>query len=656
MAIPAVSIIWDDQSDINAINPIVEDNVDRPIIMIASTADKGPEEWKHKVIGQEFYDLYGSNPSFDKHGQALIQAANAIDAGAYVTFKRVVAQDATLANIGIVANVSYKQVPYTDPTTGMHVWEAGGAGGAGQPATPVSRVFAMTSPGNTYTEVMTNQIDVSFQAVTYNLGNTSSTGGGASNDPAKFANQLFSTYHHTGSTGANNQTYPLFMLTDNGRGSSQKRFRIYRDSSESKPVQYVRYFIDIMEGDKTLESLAFTLNPDIIEKDRNMSLQNVIRQHSRQLRCVFFDEEYKAFCKNVAFLLNVTTSAMNSNPLLNTVSYEDFARQDPIFGTDFYGNTYQYLNCDYQILNNVFGIQLQNGSDGSFGDYPIRSSQYEYMMARAFRDDDDIYDLDNNRIDAVFDANYPDTVKRAIEDLVTFREDCVYFRDMGLGLKSLENIRVMDEYNLKNRFCATYVNSYDVYDPYTRKQISVTVMYDLVRLFVNHFINGRTRPFCGIKYGVIIPLDNMVKGTLNFSPKNTPKGDQRQLFDDLRINYLSFYNGNVLAMNSEYTSQTRYTQLSWINNVLAVQQVIKAIRVLCPKIRYSFIDGEDLQNYKRDINELIIDRYSSLFKEFSIEYRSNNQLSANKIVYATLSVKFRDFVQTEVFKITALQS
>ena len=653
MAIPTVNIIWDDQSAINKIDNIAEDNVDRPIIMVASTADKGPEEWKHKVFGDDFYKYYGETPSFARHGQPLIQAANAIDAGAYVTFKRVVASDATLANIGIVANVSYKAIAYEDETTGMKVYEKKDPANNNK----VTRVFAQSAPDG-YTEkdaVQTNQVNVQFQAVTYNLGSTSS-GGGATNDPAAFANQLFNTYHHTGSTGSNNQTYPLFMITDNGRGVSKKRFRISRDTTVSKPVSYVRYFIEIMEGDKTLETLAFTLNPDIIEKDRNINLQNVVKMQSKQLRCIFFDDEYTAFCKNVAFLLNTTTSELNSSPLLDTVTYEEFARQDPIFGTDFYGKKYRYLNCDYDILNNVFGIELQNGSNGAFGDTPIKAETYASEMKRAFIEDDDIYDVDNNRIDAIFDANYPSAVKRAIEDLAAFREDFMYFRDMGLGLRSLGNIKVMDEYNLKSRFCATYMNSYDIYDPYTRKQISVTIMYDLVRLFVKHFINGRARPFCGIKFDIYIPQDNFVEGTLNFSPKNTPKGDQRQTLDDLRINYASYNDGNILAVASEYTSQTDYTQLSFINNVLAIQQVIKAIRVLCPKIRYSFADGEDIQNYRRDIKELIIDRYSSLFQSFDIEYVENSQYASNKIFYAILKVQLRNFYQTEIFKITALQS
>ena len=232
----------------------------------------------------------------------------------------------------------------------------------------------------------------------------------------------------------------------------------------------------------------------------------------------------------------------------------------------------------------------------------------------------------------------------------------MYFRDMGIGISSIEELKLKDKDNVKSKFCATYMNSYDIYEPYTRKQITVTVMYDLARLFVKHFINGRSRPFCGQKYEIVIPSDNMVDGTLNFSPKITPILNQKKELDDLRINYVSYYDGNILTMNSEYTSQTEYTQLSWINNVLAVQEMIKAIRVLCPKNRYMFLDGEDLTKYKNDVQNMVISKYQNLFKSCTIEYVSNSLYESNKIIYAVIRVQFRNFIQTEMFKIICLQS
>ena len=93
---------------------------------------------------------------------------------------------------------------------------------------------------------------------------------------------------------------------------------------------------------------------------------------------------------------------------------------------------------------------------------PVDGHNIEEMVKVFNGTYDDIYDLDNNKIDMVVDANYPAEVKRAIEGMVSFREDCMYFRDLGLRLKSIEEIKDADKNSLKNKFCASYHNSYDI--------------------------------------------------------------------------------------------------------------------------------------------------------------------------------------------------
>lgn len=658
MASPNVTVIWDDQSAIETISTAVEDTLDRPIVMLASSFDKGPEEWKKKVFGDDFEKLYGKSPSFKKHGQVAIQAANLINAGGYATIKRVVADDSKLANIGVVAYVTYTQTDYIDPNTGVYLWECRLASGT------VNRIYSATDPStatDTYTKVKVNQVKVDFQLKTYATI--------AGNDLDDFTDRFYQDFHSTNSVG-NMDQYPLFMITDLGRGVSNKRFRIYRDTTQSYPISYARYFLEVSENDEVLETLAFTINPYISEyskdfnKNVNVSLQNVIRMRSMQLRCKLFDDEFDKMTENIAYLLNTSTTMNSTTPFMDTITAEEYAKTDILFGTDFYGEPFDYLTI-VSDLDNVFGIQLQNGDNGDFGDYPINAPTYALRLRDAFNagcdywcNPDDIYDVDNNRIDAIFDANYPPAVKNAIEQLVIFREDCIYFRDMGTKIKNIANMRSYIKTNnlVSSRFCASYCNSYDVYDPFTKKQITVTVMYNLVRLFVNHFINGRTRPFCGIKYGVVIPNDDIVMGTLNFYPKITPAEDQKATMDTLRINYCNYYEGNVLAVNNCYTSQTEYTQLSWLHNVLGVQEIIKAIRTVCPKIRYSFTDGDDLVQYKKDINDYVIEKYASNYKSISIEYVEDDLYDSNKIIYAVIKVQFRNFIQSEIFKITAIKS
>lgn len=633
-----VKIMWDDQSQIPQAYPEASEAIDYPVLMTVFSADKGPEEWKERLDYQTFRELYGETPSFYKHGQVLIQAHDAAAAGARMTCKRIVDPDSTLANIGVVAEVTTELVQSVDPVSGLGLWK--------NPVLDVETTtpqFLADGTFNWALAVKHQNVKISWKLVSVIH---------SGNEMSAFANTFYAANKHTSTIG-NSDHYALFLIADNGRGASNKRIRIYRDTSRSAPVLYVRYFLEIQEDGKVLETLPFTMNPDIVEKNHNLSLSDVVLRQSNQIRAVVFEDEFKAFTENVSNLVGFTEN--------------EFAYADCLFATDFYGNPYNECPNGGSIstlginLSTVYGIQLLNGSNGpSFGDRPIVSPKYAAEVVNAYNGnfDDCIYDLDNNRVDAIFDADYPDVVKRSIEQLVNFREDCMFFEDMGRYIRSIEDIELMfNTHSIsRSRFVAIYINSYDVYDPYTCKQINVTMMYNLARLFVKHFVNGRSRPFCGQKYSMVIPTESMIPGTLNFAPKRTPKKDQKAQLDALRVNYCCMFEGTILAVASEYTSQTEYTQLSFINNVLSVQEVIKAIRIVCPKIRYSFIDedSDDFARYKDDINNLIIAKYADRFKSCEIEYVTNEIYTLNKIIYAIIKVRFRDFVQTEYFKITAL--
>ena len=644
MPIPGVTFEWEDQSDIPSLDTLNQDTLDRPIYMFAFTADKGPEEWTHKVFGRRFFDLYGT-PSFRNHGQASIQAARVIQAGGYVTAKRVVADDSMLANIVLVADVQKIQEQETD-NNGAYLWTYTDPVSNSQ-VNVTSSTLPVAGVGGIPSGVTISPLMVDATRITYRLQSYAVLG----NNLDAFAKAARTDFDKNPVVIGNSGSYPLFILADMGRGVSKKRFRIYQDETVSRPVTYHRYFLEVSEDGNVVEVIPFTMNSAVVERDRSMGLAAAVRRASNQIRAQFFEDIYEKFVENIEYLSGV----------------QDMQFKDALFGYDLYGKAIKHFYTNATpLLDTVFGNPLVGGSYGSFGTRPAQLDHSNGMnivdikLKAAFAgntdDGDDIYDMDNNRIDCIFDCNYHSEVKRAIEQLVNFREDLVYFRDCGTMVKSYYDVVYADSFNDHSRYSATYINFYDTYDPYTRKQVTVTVTYHLATLFVAHFINGRIRPFCGQKYGIVIPSNEIVEGTLNFVPKRTPKEDQRQLFDDMRINYLSYYDGNILTMNSEYTSQTRYTQLSWINNVLGIQEIIKAIRRLVPKIRYSFIDGDDLEKYREDVQTQVIDKFQDRFQSCTIEYASNAIYDSNKLIYAIIRVKFRNFVQTEIFKIIALQS
>ena len=175
-------------------------------------------------------------------------------------------------------------------------------------------------------------------------------------------------------------------------------------------------------------------------------------------------------------------------------------------------------------------------------------------------------------------------------------------------------------------------------------------MYDLAAVMVKHFANGCCRPVAGVANDMILP--SAIEGTINFTPRITPDFNQKAELDSARINYAIFENG-VCVVQSTYSSQKDFTQLSFINNVLAVQEVIRAVRETCPKSRYTFTTGSDFSIYADRVNQ-VLNNFQSNFAELTFDYEQDSMMAAQKIFYASLYFRFNNWAQTEVFDIYAL--
>lgn len=585
----------------------------QPLYLAAASADKGPEEMR-VVSAENFFKLYGEDKNYYiKHGQPLLQVANLVNAGAKVLFKRVVADDATLANLTVVAKVASEetqktnkegQLLYVDALTGQETIDIGDGNEA----------------------VMIKTCKIKYEMVhKENMKNIQT-----------IITEVENAYE------SDETSYPLFTIIDNGRGLSNKKIRISPDYNTSKHKDYMKYNFEIIENNKIIETVPFCFDPDIVEANVNRSLQNVLKMYSNQLKCKLYEDQVLEFISKVAEISGNDEEYCRTNDLL-------FAKERKNVNMK---NVKIDLSDDLGNLSYLYGIALKHGTNGNFGDIPFGTSEYTEQLVKFFGGefDDSIYDLDNYKIDLLVDANYPAEVKRKIEELVTFREDFHYFRDLGIGLRTLEDILAADADSKKNKFCSSYLLSYDVIDPFTRKQIPVTVGYTLSRLLVNHFKNGRTRPVAGELYNMV--LSDAIEGTVNFIPKVTPSFNQKESLIEARINYASYFD-NKLVLETLLTSQEQQTQLSYIHNVLGVQEIVKAVRTRCPKIRYSFLDGDDLVAYKEDV-ELVLRKYVSNFKSLKLVYLQDPTMVANNVFYAAIEITFRNVAQSEYFKIYTL--
>lgn len=605
---PGFIVEYDDQSDIPEL-PITEV---RNVALFGSvfTSDKGPEGWV-RTRGSEFFDYYGKTISFARHGQPLLQTAMAINSGAEILCKRLVADDATLANIGIVATLTDVEVQAVDAENNPLYEDE----------------FGEQTIEVTDTPVMTTIKSAKFSLKTA--------------EGAHDLDEAVTAIKQDCEEG----DYLLYVIADNGRGTSKKRIRIVPNYRMSRNQIYTVYTLSVLEDSTEDESMTFTVNPNIIVRGQNISLESMIRTYSKQLVCYEDEENITAYATAIAESAGIDNDEIMQHDIL--FGYTNSGKKMNYFVVDDTGIDLQYS----------YGQQLTGGDNGAFGTHPwTNETEWSTQAVKAINGtfDKAIFNLDQYMLTAWVDANYPYDVKRAIESLAAFREDFMYFRDQRLGKTDLDIIEYETYNEAKNMFCATYPQSYDVLDPYTKKQITVTIGYSLAQLLVSHCDNGCILPPAGLKYNMVIT--DCIYGTLSFVPTicPDPDGNQKEKMEDLRANYASYID-NQLVIESLWTSQERYSQWSFINNVMGIQRVVKAIRTRCPAIRYSFIEGEDLTQYKADVEEVIAP-YASDFRTLELEYIADATYAANKIFYAVLKTVYKDFVQTEWFKVTALSS
>ena len=585
-----------------------------PVVLAAFGADKGTEDM-FDLSGTDFTTMFG-DPSYKKYGQGSIQIRKLVDAGARVVGKRVVADDAALANAYVVATV-YKKSIQRQNEEGLPLY-----------VTPTGEITT-TSDGNTplidntakvkyliKSASAAKSIDAVLESATTALDDTGTPDGSS--------NTVFS--------------YPLFAITDNGRGVSNKRFSITPLNSLSKNLNFMYYRLSIIEDNAVTDKVDFSIIPDKIANNQCIDLTSTANNYLTLAKAKMIEEGINKF---VARLSDCSD-----------VDEEDLWGNDILFGTNRKGISYETIDINTTEginLSTTVGVALSGGSNGSFKDYPITEATTAFnaklLSFYDGSDTDEIWNLDTHQIDLCFDSNLPLEVKNAIVKLANYRKDFMFFRDLGTEVYSLSDVVSLNSKQAKSTFVTTFCQSYETIDEYAHKQVPVTMIYGIAPLIMAHIRTERHQPFAGKRFDAIIP--DVIKGTLRYAPKVTPVINEKTELEELRVNFASYY-VDELTVESLYTSQEDYTQLSFSNNVMALQQVIKTLRVRFPAIRYQFITtAEDMKAYESEINS-VISQYSGNFASLQFAYTGDNTYISNKIYKAALYFQFNDFVQAEI--------
>ena len=613
---PGTKFNWYDNSQFSTTTATTVAN-NAPLFLTAFSADKGTEEMI-RISGEDFYQMYGNSLSFANHGQVLIQAGKIIDAGAELLCKRIVPAAATLSNVILTMQLTVTSTQktdddgnpiYIDSSTGEETTDATGPLGPNNP-------------------VMLTNCALKWIANTVQNCKTFAEVKDAADD-------LYQPFDSATGIGV----YPIYVITDIGRNKDVKAVRITPDYATSKSLGIMIYQMADIEGTKVCENVTFTANPKVIINEKSYGVNDYLMG---QFHVSAVDGMLEEYVDDLADALG-----MDAATLIN---------YDVLFGAAINGASLENVTLDASgvDLSTDYGVKLASGSAGVEAADFLNSEEYIASMCGFYlgEDTDAIFDVDIHKIRAVCDANLPKEVKEAIVTLANFRQDFFFFRDLGVGLTTYNAIMQAAAGLTKTKFAGDYMTSYQVLDPITKKRIDVTMMYDFVTPLTNHFLSGAEVPLAGETNNFV--LQSAIQGTLNYTPVNTLRVNQKDLLDDARINYATYYEyGGSLVVESLYTSQDMTSQLSYINNVLAIQEVMRALRSSCPKNRFKFQTGNDFTDYQDACTE-VLSAYKSWFAKLEFVYTQDDLRATQKIFYASINFAFNNWVQSEIFDLYAL--
>lgn len=314
---------------------------------------------------------------------------------------------------------------------------------------------------------------------------------------------------------------------------------------------------------------------------------------------------------------------------------------------------------------------------------------YQEQYRRFFQGeyDRDIFNLDIYFPNAIFDANYSESTKLAIQRLVAYRGDIMCYMDMGIGkvnsysdcLNKIPSVydgieliknNINDYCYVRDMHVALTCISYKIRNPYDNKVIDVTGTYGLSNLYIAHYANDISKVFAGISNGITI--NNIIEGSVSYIPKIYPTSEmtslnniggvypsddetiinEKQLMCDLRVNYGCYYDDRF-SIETEYTMNPTESEFSYWNNVALVCLMMQSIRKACPTARYQFVTNEDLTVYKTAI-ETAMKPWRSKFASLKFKYVNDDSSIKNRVFYAAIEVVFKPFAQAEIFELTAL--
>lgn len=329
----------------------------------------------------------------------------------------------------------------------------------------------------------------------------------------------------------------------------------------------------------------------------------------------------------------------------------------------------------YRIdLDFIFDANYNMTSDGELNDA---------SLAAAYSNSTVLTDADYQQLAVVSVTSAPldlsdINVKKALYDLNRFRNlngmtvgpdlgaGCHLYLDCGLvGIKSVEtSSELQDTFNMfetiLGRDVSVDLGSYDIYDPYSGKRISVTVDYMLALNLIPHLMrNGLNKPFV-YKYSrmqalqrdsAVSQINAMIRDS--FRPDiDIIDWDVKEAMYKGRFNYyIASEEGRVIERAAQNTRQTDASQLLEENNCRVLNTLKKGLEEACRGYLYEWNTPEARKGYTDSQMAVYRPWIGTMVEDIQIFFDANEWEQERMIMHCYVDIKFRDIVKRVILEI-----
>lgn len=270
-------------------------------------------------------------------------------------------------------------------------------------------------------------------------------------------------------------------------------------------------------------------------------------------------------------------------------------------------------------------------------------------------------------------------VKQALFDLNRFRNrngmtigpelgaGCHLYLDCGLiGIKTVEtsselmDLFAMFDGRIEGRDVSVDLGSYDIYDPYTGKRISVTADYFIAINLVPHIMSrGLNKPFT-YKYATLRALQrdsqaNQVNAMIrdSFRPDiDIIDWDVKEALFKGRYNYyLSSNEGRVVQRACQNTRQLDASQLLEENNCRVLNTLKKGLEEACRGYLYEWNTPTARKGYTDSQMAIYRPWIGTMVEDINIYFDADEWEQERMIMHCYCDVAFRDIVKRVILEI-----